>query len=225
MADYAKWDAFDAGSSDEEGPGPTPAEEFGTRVLSEWLALANPGVTKKEVEQLIAFIEVQQPHLGHADNRPRAADIIECVEASGAINSKHLLEVVWQGRLRESDDPGEAARLVRMKAALTSALNTSRAMDHCGGARALFDTMWKVRRTPHRAAQNPCQYLVLLCGYRAARAARARCDVTARVACRRNPLEKSFKSMPRRSLRTTLSPSMPPPSSMLACAALLFEPT
>ena len=48
MTDYDKWDAFDAGeSSDDEGPDPTPAEEFGVRLLSEWLASANPELTKQ----------------------------------------------------------------------------------------------------------------------------------------------------------------------------------
>ena len=156
MANYEKWDNLDAGSSDEEGPGPTAAGEFGHQLLSEWLTEANPGIAKEEVERLISFIEVQQPHIGHADNRPRASEVIDWVESNKPVDPKHLLEVVWQGRLRDSKDPGEAARLVRVKAALTSALNTVEAINECGGARALFDCIWKVIRTlaPSQGARH-----------------------------------------------------------------------
>ena len=200
MANYAKWDAFDAGSSDDEGPGPTPAAEFGIRTLSEWITSANPGLAKAEVDKLIDFIEVQQPRLGHTDNLPRASALIEWVETNGTVDSEHLLEVVWQARLYFCDEPGEAARFVRMKAALTSALNTSKAIDECGGARALFDTMWKVCAClscdPHSA------------------------PVIARPVWHRNHLATSRRGTANISLRMMLSRSTPqrPSRSVPPCA-------
>jgi hypothetical protein len=141
MANYRKWDSLDVDSSDEEEPDLTPAAEEGQRLFSEWIVESNPEIQPTEVEHIINFIEVQQQRIGHEDNRPRAAEIIDFLESHDAPKSEHLLITAWDARLRDSAEPSEAARLIRMKAALTSALNTLEAVRKYGGARKLFDAI------------------------------------------------------------------------------------
>lgn len=142
--DYRKWELLDAGSSDDEGPGPTEAAEVAQKLLTEWLVEANPGLTAVEAAHLVAFIEVQQRHVGQNDNLPRAKEIIDFYDSGSAPQVEPLLAVCWAARLKglDDEDPGIQARNTRVKAALTSALNTAAACHELGGARRLFDTMW-----------------------------------------------------------------------------------
>lgn len=149
MVDYGKWKAIDGVSSEDEEPSPTAAAELGQRVLSSWICEANPQISPQEARRLVSFVEAAHPHLGQPDNVPRAAEVIEWVESNGAVDTDPILEAAWQARLRDSKEPSEAARLVRMKAALHTALNTAVAVNECGDARTMFDRLWEVFGLAH----------------------------------------------------------------------------
>lgn len=144
MVNYERW-AQMVDSDDETPPeDSTPATDFGRQLMASWLREATPDLTASEVTLLTKFCEVQQPRLGESDNRTRATDIVQFCESNGGVpRVEPLVNVVACSLVRSISTLDEAARApaLRVRAVLTSALNTACACRQHGGARPLFELM------------------------------------------------------------------------------------
>ena len=146
MVDYSKWS--NVGDSDDEDDGrkaadSTPAADFGRQLLAQWVMEAAPNVSKDEIHHLTRFVEAQQPRLGERDNRSRATDITHFLETQRPPRTAPIVAAVAASQTRNFDvlDAGERAPALRVRAALTSALNTLCASKENGGPRKLFELM------------------------------------------------------------------------------------
>ncbi|KAL1504392.1 hypothetical protein AB1Y20_010798 [Prymnesium parvum] len=170
-----KWEGLGCSSSDDEAD-LTPAAELGLRLLTDWLREANPGLSRQQLDALLSFFDAQQPPLGQPE-LSRAPAVIAWEEAHGGVAAAPLLEAVWASRLRASEDAAEDARFVRLRGALTSALNTAEACAACGGARTLFERLAKEPEAELAEKYRSCRFA------REALARRAEADVRHRPVC------------------------------------------
>ena len=147
---YSKWDSIDSGSEDE-GPSVTPAAEFAQQLLSEWIREAT-NTSAGDSMRLIDFVSISLPRLNHRDNIARAAEIIGHLERHSP-SSAALLDLLWWCRTKdeETDDPTERTRVMKLRSAIFSALNTLEGVAAFGSARQLFDAVQdpEVRRHRH----------------------------------------------------------------------------
>ena len=140
MVNYDKWDNLDTGSDDEDKGPVAPAADVARELLGEWMR-ESTDITTGERHTMIDFISVQLPRIGHDDNLPRAAEIIEFLERHSP-RSEVLLDVLWHCRRKdETADRAELVRITRVRAALFGSLNTLEAVAAHGGARPLFDAL------------------------------------------------------------------------------------
>ena len=141
MVNYSKWDAIDAGS-DDEVPDDAPAADIARQHLSEWIQAACPAISERDSAQLIDFVSVSLPRIGHSDNMPRAAEIVAHLEQHSPSRAV-LLDVLWWCRAKDEDatDAAKRQRTMRLRSALFGALNTLEGAATFGSARQLFDAL------------------------------------------------------------------------------------
>ena len=154
MVNYDKWDNLDVDSDDDDKGGPVaPAADVARELLGEWMR-ESTDITTGERLTMIDFISVQLPRLGHDDNLPRAAEIIEFLERH-APRSEVLLDVLWHCRRKdETTDRAELLRITRVRSALFGSLNTLEAVAAHGGAKPLFDALGADAELRRRYAAN-----------------------------------------------------------------------
>ena len=149
---YSKWDnlvdsddEFEAADATEADR--TPAAELGRKFIRQWLVEASPELDcyggHQELQELTTFIERQVPKLGESDNRSSAAAITSFLESKRMPRTAPLVAAVAASQTRELSSIAEAERpaAARVRAAMTSALNTLCACKEHGGPRRLFEAM------------------------------------------------------------------------------------
>ena len=165
---YSKWDSLDAGSDDEGGgPDASPAAELAQSLLSEWIREAVPDIDAGDSLRLIDFVNVALPRMNHSDNLPRAAEIIAFLERHSP-SAAVLLDVLWGCRAKDEDvtDASERMRIMKLRGALFSALNTLESIASFGGARQLFDALAadpEARHKPLSPSRHPAPRSLPVC--------------------------------------------------------------
>lgn len=143
--DYAKWDnVVDSDDEDDAPVDATPAAAFGKKLMEAWLTEAAPGVSADEISLIVKFVEKQQPRIGERDNRSQSTQIVQFLESQRcAIRTAPLVAAVAASQARDLEalPSSERAPAARVRAALTTALNTLCAAKECGGPRQLFESM------------------------------------------------------------------------------------